>query len=167
MTKYDHKEQFEFLKSKPQNTEEELIQLFDQLPTVSAHQILHRWKGGTFSGEWDSEELKQIGWYGKWFKSLLDAVPIICYNDKGQLFSNQLMQGEATMWDISFRGKVSATMVYDGKPFFDHFRKIDDNTLMGIMSGKPIEGAPESIMQGKYSFFYLEKVDQFPTHYIS
>ncbi|MBF7683347.1 DUF4334 domain-containing protein [Acinetobacter sp. B5B] len=163
----DYKKKFDELRKKTQNTEEELIQLFDQLPTIPSSQIMHKWKGGTFSGEWDSEELKQIGWYGKWFKSPLDAIPVICYNSNGELFSNQIMQGEATMWDINFRGKVSATMVYDNKPFFDHFRQIDEHTLMGIMSGKPIEGAPQSVMQGKYSFFYLEKVDQFPAHYIS
>ncbi|AXI03441.1 DUF4334 domain-containing protein [Aquirhabdus parva] len=32
-----------------------------------------------------------------------------------------------------FRGKVSATMIYNGHPIHDVFRKVDDNTLLGMM----------------------------------
>ena len=35
-----------------------------------------------------------------------------------------------------FRGKVSATMVYDQQPVNDVFRKVDDNTVMGLMDAK-------------------------------
>ena len=35
-----------------------------------------------------------------------------------------------------FRGELVATMVYDGQPMHDHFKKVDDNTVMGIMNGK-------------------------------
>lgn len=35
-----------------------------------------------------------------------------------------------------YRGKVSATMVYDQIPVNDIFRKIDDNTVLGIMDQK-------------------------------
>jgi hypothetical protein len=31
------------------------------------------------------------------------------------------------------RGKTSATMIYNGHPIHDVFRKVDDNTLLGIM----------------------------------
>lgn len=34
------------------------------------------------------------------------------------------------------RGKVSATMCYDAKPIHDVFRKIDDNTVLGLMDRK-------------------------------
>ena len=37
-----------------------------------------------------------------------------------------------------YRGKVSATMIYDTLPINDVFRKIDDNTLLGLMDLKGI-----------------------------
>ena len=27
-------------------------------------------------------------------------------------------------------------MVYDGMPVFDHFKKVDDDTVVGVMNGK-------------------------------
>ena len=38
---------------------------------------------------------------------------------------------EASLQMVKFRGVISATMIYDGAPIFDHFRKLDDNTVMG------------------------------------
>lgn len=37
---------------------------------------------------------------------------------------------------IEFRGKISAAMLYDDLPINDVFRKIDDDTLLGIMDLK-------------------------------
>ena len=53
----------------------------------------------------------------------------------------------------SFVGEVTATMVYDGAPIFDHFKKVDDSTLMGIMNGKSalvLDG-------GQHYYFLLER----------
>jgi Domain of unknown function (DUF4334)/GXWXG protein len=50
------------------------------------------------------------------------------------------------------RGEVTATMVYDGVPIHDHFKKIDDNAVLAIMNGK---GALD---EGRYMYFYLERV---------
>lgn len=40
-------------------------------------------------------------------------------------------------------------MVYDGQPVIDHFAKVDDDTVMGVMTGKKL-AAP-------YFYFYLER----------
>ena len=37
---------------------------------------------------------------------------------------------------MEYRGKVTATMVYDYLPINDSFRKIDENTVLGIMDYK-------------------------------
>lgn len=134
---------------------DELDAVFDALPVVRCEDILGQWKGGDFNtGHRSSASLVAIKWYGKTFNSLLDAKPLICYDDQGELYSNdQLMRGEASLWMVEFRGKVSATMVYDGVPVFDHFRQVDANRLMGIMNGK--KGV---IDKGKYYYFYLERV---------
>lgn len=50
--------------------------------------------------------------------------------------------------------EVTATMVYDGRAVFDHFKRLDDNTLMGIMNGRP-----ELVLAGgEYFYFLLERV---------
>lgn len=45
----------------------------------------------------------------------------------------QTQDFKARMRMTEFRGKVSATMIYNGLPINDVFRKIDDNTLLGLM----------------------------------
>jgi hypothetical protein len=42
-------------------------------------------------------------------------------------------------------------MVYDGQPVFDHFKRVDDNTLMGIMNGKKLRPS------GNFFYFLLER----------
>jgi hypothetical protein len=45
-------------------------------------------------------------------------------------------------------------MVYDGQPVFDHFKWVDDHTLMGIMNGK----SPLIFHHGRHYYFLLERV---------
>jgi hypothetical protein len=45
----------------------------------------------------------------------------------------QTHQYKARMRMTEYRGKVSATMIYNGLPINDVFRKVDENTLLGIM----------------------------------
>ncbi len=40
---------------------------------------------------------------------------------------------------MEYRGKVSATMIYDDLPVLDVFRKVDKNTLLGVMDSKGLE----------------------------
>jgi hypothetical protein len=40
---------------------------------------------------------------------------------------------------LEYRGKVSATMIYDNLPIYDTFRFIDANTLLGVMDFKAVE----------------------------
>jgi hypothetical protein len=62
-----------------------------------------------------------------------------------------LSRGGASLWDVEFRGEVTATMAYDGQPVFDHFKKFDENTLMGIMNGKRQRAS------GNLVYFLLER----------
>lgn len=45
----------------------------------------------------------------------------------------------ARLRDVEHRGVVSAAMVYDHLPIIDHFRAVDDDTLLGVMD---MRGAP-------------------------
>lgn len=52
------------------------------------------------------------------------------------LFKTEDSQARLRM--IEYRGKVSATMSYDYLPINDHFRKVDENMVMGVMDLKNI-----------------------------
>lgn len=66
-----------------------------------------------------------------------DAKPLICRADDGNLYSDTKSgRGEASLWNVEFRGEVTAALVYDGMAVVDHFKQVDDNILMGVMNGK-------------------------------
>jgi hypothetical protein len=51
----------------------------------------------------------------------------------------QTKKYKARLRMTEYRGKVSATMIYDGKPINDVFRKVDDNTVLGAMDLRGIK----------------------------
>ncbi|SEA61658.1 MULTISPECIES: DUF4334 domain-containing protein [unclassified Mycobacterium] len=130
-----------------------LDDLWAQLPAVRAEDILGAWKGGEFrTGHPLNGMLATFKWFGKTMNSLSDVQPNMCYDENGELYSNvEIGNGEASLWNVEFRGEVTATMVYDGRPVFDHFKRVDDNTLMGIMNAKDINAI------GGYFYFLLER----------
>ncbi len=48
-------------------------------------------------------------------------------------------KSQARLRMMEHRGKVSATMIYDHLPIHDVFRKIDENTLLGLMDYKVVQ----------------------------
>ncbi|GHO84943.1 DUF4334 domain-containing protein [Dictyobacter formicarum] len=54
-------------------------------------------------------------------------------------FLLQTSQAKARVRMVEYRGKVSATMIYDNLPICDTFRLIDHDTLLGIMDYKGME----------------------------
>jgi len=136
----------------------DLDALWADLPPVSVTEILGAWRGGDFdTGHLASTVLTQVGWHGKRFDTPLDAKPMICRGQDGELFSHLKAGGggEASLWPVEFRGETTATMVYDKMPVFDHFKKVDDDTLMGIMNGK-LEAA---FGVADLYYFWLERED--------
>ncbi|MET9592652.1 DUF4334 domain-containing protein [Streptomyces sp. NPDC006516] len=131
---------------------EELDAIWAVLPTVRVEEILGEWRGGEFdTGHPLNGRLPKLGWYGKTFNSPEDAKPLMMRREDGTLYSDtELGKGEASLWTVEFRGESTATMVYDGQPVFDHFKAVDDRTLMGIMNGKD--------MGGLFYYFFLERV---------
>lgn len=45
-------------------------------------------------------------------------------------------KSQARIRMMEYREKVSTTMIYDNLPINDIFRKIDDNTVLGLMDFK-------------------------------
>lgn len=129
--------------------------LWAELSPVRAQDILGDWKGAAFqTGHALCRHLAACRWHGKSFLSLAEAKPLVCRAEDGSLFSNvELGRGEASLWDIEFRGEVTATMVYDGSPIFDHFKQLNNTTLMGIMNGRP----DLVLSGGEHFYFRLER----------
>ena len=132
----------------------ELDDFWATLAPASIDGMIGELKGGEFrTGHMMNGQLEKAGWFGKTFKSAGDVQPLVCIDADGKKFSNKAMgKGEASLWLEDFRGEVTATMVYDGQPVHDHFKKIDDDAVMGIMNGKGV------LDNGRYYYFYLERV---------
>jgi hypothetical protein len=136
----------------------ELDEWWATLEPAAIDEMMGEWKGGEFTtGHRVNGLLEKAGWFGKTFNSISDVKPLVCLDADGNKFSNVKMgKGEASLWLEEFRGEVTATMVYDGQPIHDHFKKIDDNAVMGIMNGK---GALDfGSGPGRHLYFYLERV---------
>ena len=117
----------------------DLDALWESLDPVTVEDVLGRWRGGDFAtGHVVSTVLTKVRWHGKWFDSPSEVTPIVCRDDAEELYANEKAAGGggASLWPVEFRGEVTATMVYDRLPVLDHFKRVDDHTLMGIMNGK-------------------------------
>ena len=135
----DIRHRFDALRQADPADPADLDALWADLAAVDVEEILGPWRGGDFAtGHVASTVLEKVRWHGKRFDSPLAAVPLVCRDDDGELYSNKEAGGggEASLWPVAFRGEVTATMVYDRLPVLDHFKKVDDDTLMGIMNGK-------------------------------
>lgn len=143
----------DFLARTEPMTDAELDAFWETLAPATIKDLIGDWKGGEFrTGHRANGMLEKGRWYGKSFVSADDAKPLICLDENGTKFSNtEWMKGEASLWMEQFRGEVVATMVYDGVPIHDHFKRVDDNTLMGIMNGKA------ALDQGRHLYFWLER----------
>ncbi len=135
----------------------ELDDYWASLAPATVDGMLGEWKGGEFiTGHRMNGQLEKARWFGKTFNSVDDVQPLVCLDDDGNRFSNVKMgKGEASLWLEEFRGEVTATMVYDGQPVHDHFKKVGDDAVMGIMNGKGVIDFQDGV--GRYFYFYLER----------
>ncbi|UBF26829.1 DUF4334 domain-containing protein [Kovacikia minuta CCNUW1] len=70
--------------------------------------------------------------------SLLDRLPLQKMKAAGRIFQLCVPlfatdRSCARLRLITYRGKESATMIYDGLPINDIFRKVDETTVLGLM----------------------------------
>jgi len=161
-------------------TTKHAFQIYDELDEVNIDFMIGRWKGTEFrTGHKMDGLLNLTGWYGKLFIDQESVHPLLFYtHDKSGLYavnpdliplsfripktgllkrimalSKPILQTKKTkarLRMMEYRGKLSATMIYDGKAINDHFRKIDDRHVMGLMD---LKGEPQPY------FFILEKDD--------
>ncbi|WP_436528869.1 DUF4334 domain-containing protein [Actinoplanes sp. HUAS TT8] len=134
-------------------TGDELDEIWAVLPVVRPEEILGSWRGSEFeTGHRFEGTLAKIGWHGKRFTSLTEVAPIVCRRADGRLYDNvEMAKGGASLWTVEFRGETTATMVYDGQPVFDHFKRVGPDSLLGVMNGKGVRD------QGRYYYFRLDR----------
>jgi hypothetical protein len=128
---------------------EALNQLFDSLPAVSSDFMIGDWQGGVFNtGHPGEKQLHVIKWVGKAFRGPEDVDPIISVDDAGKRYANPVM-GSARLRQVEYRGVMTASMVYDKHAIIDHFRHLNESTVLGVMDRKG-EDSP--------LYFYLERL---------
>lgn len=115
-----------------------LAEIFATLDPVDLAAMEGPWQGGIFkSGRFIDWTLKDYGifkWTGKNYVSN-NNVKALMHNFLGFSFNFPII-GRAQIRPMLFRDKVSTSMIYNHLPIIDHFRKVDDNTLMGAMDLK-------------------------------
>ena len=112
-----------------------VLELFDRLPAVAEDALLGEWSGTVIpTGHPGEQQLGALRWAGKTFRSRNDVDPIVSHNDTGAREANPVL-GTASIRMVEYRGVVTATMVYDRHPIFDHFHGVD-GVLLGIMDRK-------------------------------
>lgn len=145
-------------------TTDEVLALFDSLPSVSPDEMLGRWCGHELSTNHPMDGLLDpSGWYGKAFLDADTVHPLLLWNgSRTGVFSLHAAWARA-MWpglprtpllgallrlarplvgtrkpsarlrEVRYRGVVTAAMAYDDLPIIDVFRRIDAQTVLGLM----------------------------------
>jgi hypothetical protein len=110
----------------------ELAAVWAGLDTVRPEELLGSWRGGLFdTGHPFNRRTEESRWYGKRFTSLDDARPDICITPEGRLYTSG---GGGSLSMIEFRGEVTAALIYDDQPVLDHFKRVDETTVLGVMN---------------------------------
>lgn len=132
--------------------------IFDAAEPVDASFLWGTWRGSDFpSGHPMDGSLAQSGWFGKRFTNADHVDPLLFHDSdrtghfaadpigaaramasgKGDLSlirdEIETHQPGARLRAVEYRGVLSTAMVYDTLPVIDHFRRIDQNTMLGAM----------------------------------
>jgi len=129
--------------------------LWDSLAPARVEDIEgSRWKGtGLDTGHPMSGMLADMRWWGKDFTDARRVHPILVTDESGEVVPDTSATGGggASLWEVSFRGRPTASMVYDRLPVIDHFAVVDDHTLLAVMNGRG------TLHEGRHFWFVLER----------
>lgn len=146
-------------------TVDEANAIFDSLEPIPIEFLIGTWKGSGFAtGHPMDGSLESSGWYGKRFKDLNSVDPLLFTSKSGDIFPGNpvkcmaLVGSEKKVVDhqsevestvpnarlrlVEYRGRVSASMVYNEIPVIDMFRKVDEDTVLGTMDNISLPGPP-------------------------
>lgn len=122
---------------------------FDGRPPVRPSFMLGEWQGlAVLTGNKLVEVLHSVKWAGKNFYGVDQVEPMVCLDDNGCRFCNPNWGGARVrcplfplyyqrlivkIREFKYNDTVSAAMVYNQRPVIDHFRYVDENTVIGVM----------------------------------
>lgn len=136
-------------------TAAEAFAIFDALAPVAIEDLTGEWAGSPFpTGHPMDGALEATGWRGKRFNGADDVHPLIFDDGEGGVFSvdpvrfmSEPRPGKAharraeietsspaaRLRTIVHRDVATTAMIYDGLAIIDTFRKVDADTLLGVM----------------------------------
>ncbi|KAJ5638204.1 hypothetical protein N7490_008083 [Penicillium lividum] len=130
-----------FTQKKGKITEDEAATIFNDLPPVHPD---------SDTGHPGVEAKKETRWAGKSFVSVDDVKPMMVFDESGNRVWREDIGG-ARVREIKYNGIVSSAMIYNKQPIIDHFRKVNDTMVAGVMDTPLMPGA------GNY-YFYLTRM---------
>jgi len=103
-----------------------LMQLYRQLDPVSVDFMIGTWHGSLFNGQ------SGDGWWGKQMISAELVLPLLFQREDGSVYSNEVW-GLAHLASDRFDDLTeTAMLVYNDKPLYDYFRRVTDETVIGL-----------------------------------
>ena len=103
-----------------------LMALYRQLEPVSIDFMVGTWHGSLFNGQ------SGDGWWGKNMISAQHVQPLLFQRPDGSVYSNEVW-GLAHLESGAFDGlSETAMLVYNDKPLYDYFRRVTDDTVIGL-----------------------------------
>ena len=141
-------------------TRETALQWFDSLEPVDLDFMMGRWKGFILITDPKLEDLVKNSVWGNWqgqeFVDADNVHPWLFSDSRGEVFNVEAnpntydktlelhkddflklksslatTKSQARLLMAKYRGKISATMIYDYLPIYDFFRLVDENTVLG------------------------------------
>ncbi|WP_160714794.1 DUF4334 domain-containing protein [Chitinophaga solisilvae] len=150
----DPKQVFEnFRNNESDLTGEQISTFFDSLPDVHTDELIGNWRGGYFHFQHNevAKQLDAVRWFGKSIISRDHAAPLVCLDEQNNPYTYQDI-GEGVLRMVQFRNGLTTALIYDQLPIIDYFRKVDSNTLLGIMEGKVY------LEENEFFYFFLERI---------
>ena len=117
-----------------------IMGLYRQLEPVSIKFMIGTWHGSLFNGQ------SGDGWWGKNMISQELVQPLLFLREDGQVFSNEawgLAHLELGSFDTL---SPTAMLKYNDKPLHDFFRRVTDETVIGL--------TPAALVGGEADFFF-------------
>jgi hypothetical protein len=103
-----------------------LMALYRQLEPVAIDFMIGTWHGSLFNGQ------SGDGWWGKNMISAQHVQPLLFQRPDGSVYSNEVW-GLAHLETGRFDDlSETAMLVYNDKPLYDYFRRVNDETVIGL-----------------------------------
>jgi hypothetical protein len=119
---------------------EVIMPLYRQLESIPIEFLISTWHGSLFNGQ------PTEGWFGKNMISADHVQPLLFQRPDGSVYSNEVW-GLAKLIEEEVYGlPTTVTLVYYDKPLKDYFRRVTNETVIGLTPGEMV-GGPDFFFQ--------------------